>query len=560
MTAVEDELPLSDTESLGDEPPTVTQQEPTLTQQESEDEVIFDPPEEHIFEEDANSNSGIPHETTAMLTVEIDGVTYEKLGSKKSLSKTSETVLFKKEDRSNLSVDERTILFKSAVAKAHKPYDLMPLSLDDEDKLDDTYNLEVLVSKTKRAHFRYDMYNIFSIIIPNDDESIKEVKDLYSDYSNITIEQVARSNLWYREWMANVYFEQNLELTYDFFQNNVSDELSMKISETYETFAVGEQGGPLFFILMMNHLLSDSEEAAISLNERVKKFDIKNVEGENIFRVVSLLRGAVKRLQHINKMPEDIVRTLLNVMQTSSVDSFNQQFSHLQKQRKQNSVLRRTGGSASLRWEDIFVLAESEYRDYVNDNLWTGVHTKGTDSVFHNSTSTPGKAPECWNCLGPHRIDDCKQSKDQLRIQANKKKWMEKSPRHNRNRTTTGGPGQNFKFRRPESGENNQRVIDKKPHTFSWDNKRWAPDDSAIPTELKAANLAAPSTPSSSAGSVQSDPDRTSKHAMFVGSSGASLQSEPGSCHAMIAIHERMIEKVQGTLAELVTLQDSFME
>ena len=336
MTAVEDELPLSDTESLGDEPPTVTQQEPTLTQQESEDEVIFDPPEEHIFEEDANSNSGIPHETTAMLTVEIDGVTYKKLGSKKSLSKTSETVLFKKEDRSNLSVDERTILFKSAVAKAHKPYDLMPLSLDDEDKLDDTYNLEVLVSKTKRAHFRYDMYNIFSIIIPNDDESIKEVKDLYSDYSNITIKQVARSNLWYREWMANVYFEQNLELTYDFFQNNVSKDLSMKITETYETFAVGEQGGPLFFILMMNHLLSDTEEAATSLNNRVKKFDIKTVERENIFRVVSLLRGAVKRLQHINKMPEDIVRSLLNVMQTSSVEPFNQQSNHLQKQRKQN--------------------------------------------------------------------------------------------------------------------------------------------------------------------------------------------------------------------------------
>jgi hypothetical protein len=56
------------------------------------------------------------------------------------------------------------------------------------------------------------MYSIFSIVIPNDGETIKEVKDLYSDYSNITIEQVARSNLWYREWMANVYFEQNLEL------------------------------------------------------------------------------------------------------------------------------------------------------------------------------------------------------------------------------------------------------------------------------------------------------------------------------------------------------------
>jgi hypothetical protein len=49
----------------------------------------------------------------------------------------------------------------------------------------------------------------------------------------------------------------------------------MKISERYETFKAGEQGGPLFFILMMNHLLSDTEEAAQSLNERVKKFSVK---------------------------------------------------------------------------------------------------------------------------------------------------------------------------------------------------------------------------------------------------------------------------------------------
>jgi hypothetical protein len=136
--------------------------------------------------------------------------------------------------------------------------------------------------------------------------------------------------------MANVSFEQNLGLSYNFFQNNVSDDLSMKILETYKTFAVGEQGSPLFYILMMNHPLSDIEEAALSLNNRVKKFDIKTVEGESIFCVVSLLRGAVKRLQHINKMSEDIVRTLLNVMHTSLVEPFKQQFNHLQKQRKQN--------------------------------------------------------------------------------------------------------------------------------------------------------------------------------------------------------------------------------
>jgi hypothetical protein len=136
--------------------------------------------------------------------------------------------------------------------------------------------------------------------------------------------------------MVATFFEQNLQLMYEVFQNNVSEDLVMKISETYDTFKAGEQGGPLFFILMrMNHLLSDTEEAAQSLNERVKNFLIKSVQGENIYRVVSLLRGAMKRLQHINKMPDNIVKTLLNVMQTSSADAFNAQFNHIQRQRKQ---------------------------------------------------------------------------------------------------------------------------------------------------------------------------------------------------------------------------------
>jgi hypothetical protein len=145
MTAVEDKLPPSNTESLGDKPPTVTQQELTLPQQESEEEIILDPPE---AQEDSNAYSSTPWQPTVMLTVEIDGVTYKKLESKKSLLKTSRMVPFKKEGRPNLSVDKWTVLFKSAIAKAYKLYNLMPSSLDDKDKLDNTYNLEVLVGKT----------------------------------------------------------------------------------------------------------------------------------------------------------------------------------------------------------------------------------------------------------------------------------------------------------------------------------------------------------------------------------------------------------------------------
>lgn len=71
-----------------------------------------------------------------------------------------------------------------------------------------------------------------------------------------------------------------------------------------------EQGGPLLFTLMMNYLLLDTEEATQSLNKRVKKFSFQSIQGENIYRVISLLCGAkMKLLQHINKMPDRLVNT-----------------------------------------------------------------------------------------------------------------------------------------------------------------------------------------------------------------------------------------------------------
>jgi hypothetical protein len=54
--------------------------------------------------------------------------------------------------------------------------------------------------------------------------------------------------LEYREWMVESYFEQNLQLTYDFFQNNVSDNLRMKILEMYKMFKAGKQGRRAFII------------------------------------------------------------------------------------------------------------------------------------------------------------------------------------------------------------------------------------------------------------------------------------------------------------------------
>jgi hypothetical protein len=94
---------------------------------------------------------------------------YPILGTKRVVYKTAEQVLYAKDEQKNLITDERTVLFKSAVQTVHKKYDVLPLSLEDKDKHNDTYNLEVLVQKTKREHFKYDIHNVFTIVIPNDE-------------------------------------------------------------------------------------------------------------------------------------------------------------------------------------------------------------------------------------------------------------------------------------------------------------------------------------------------------------------------------------------------------
>jgi hypothetical protein len=103
-------------------------------------------------------------------------------------------VLYKNTDRNKLPTDDRVALLEKATKQAHKKYEIMPLSLDDEDKLNDTYNLDFLIKKMKRNHFKCDMHNVFTIVYPkaapNEDESGSE-KDIYPHYPDITIEEEA---------------------------------------------------------------------------------------------------------------------------------------------------------------------------------------------------------------------------------------------------------------------------------------------------------------------------------------------------------------------------------
>jgi hypothetical protein len=208
-------------------------------------------------------------------------------------------------------------------------YDLIYLLIDDQDKLDDTYNLKKNIKRTRQAMGNYDYDYVFSIVeqerTPGSSENLVLMKThhLFKDYTSMTPDEVARSNKWYRTWTSEIWFEQNLKLSFDFLENQCYEELWDKTMDTYNHFSEVEKGGPLFFLIIMSKLLSDTEEASDVLTKCIRDFKISNLHGENVDKATSLLGGAVKRLSQINRVQQNIFRTMLQIMQTTSVPKFN---------------------------------------------------------------------------------------------------------------------------------------------------------------------------------------------------------------------------------------------
>jgi hypothetical protein len=111
---------------------------------------------------------------------------------------------------------------------------------------------------------------------------------------------------------------------------------------------VEEQGRLLLFIIMLNILLSNSEAAAESLIKRVRDQCIDAIQGKNVDKALSWLHAALHRLKHIGKTPLDITKTLLTIMQTSSVEKFNDTFHYYEQQQMLEHLQLGTGGMLPL--------------------------------------------------------------------------------------------------------------------------------------------------------------------------------------------------------------------
>jgi hypothetical protein len=422
--------------------------------------------------------------------------------------------MFRKEDRAKLSMEKRTELFDKITSKSlDAKFSEISISLSDIEKLDDTYNVAMLVDRARAHCIKYDLYGVFNIVDAKnpatDSKFDSPLGNLFTSYSTISEDAVARSNEWYRRWAVNEEYETDLRLSMDFLQSNTSESLWEKSLEAHNQYPSVQQGGPLIFVIIMKKIQNDTEDAVRYLQESVKKMKLTNFDGENVERAVSLLRGAERRFKNSGLfkgtpggVPSDFTKWVLDIFQTSSVEAFNSQFAlyagMLSLGRKVS-----TAPVITPTPNELYALAEQTYLDLISTDSWTGVTTKGdqTHAGFTADGKLQPKIPTCWNCgVSGHAVPECPKPKDPKRIAQNRTKFRSsknggggvKKPKDKQTKKP-----KKWKWAPPTSEEaDGKRVIDGKPYHWVRQRKRWVPDQRNDDNENEAsAHLTATVTP-----------------------------------------------------------------
>ena len=200
------------------------------------------------------------------------------------------------------------------------------------DALGATYDVQVRIDDYARRMRKYDIDSTFKILCLGPTETAPTdhtpTQDLLSDFESLTEDAVRQSNKLYRlygdEWdVENAFLAENL------LENSCEEDLRLKVQERLDTIPVIERGGPLYFYIMVHKILSMSDDTIRTLTDRITTMNIKESQGEDILKIVTIYRHTLKRLANVHKVPHDMLLKLLDGLQTTSVDEFNATFHHL---------------------------------------------------------------------------------------------------------------------------------------------------------------------------------------------------------------------------------------
>ena len=436
-----------------------------------------------------------------------------------------EGAIYTKAKRKALDESERMKLLESVQAKQQTLFHSINVSVNDPEKMTNTYSLANLLAENKRNLAKYDLLDVYTIVDTVDGTFDKNSTDygklkinssgepastkLFTDYLRLTPSRVAASSNWYSQFVPiDQQFQEDLNWSLSYYEKNVKSDLYQKVYNKLLKFPPDSHGGPLFLKLLLDQVTTTSKANLKSLLHIIETYQIKvSCPGEDIEKVVSMFDAIFDNVESLRDgvLPSDSTDNLLKLLQTTSVPKFNAYFEMMAQELASAEIetavdpnfrYKATGTSdlannmRSIKW--ILGYAERAYRNLVKKGDWDAClqkapgksaflsdnTTKEQPTKFDNQTapttasSSSGFRSTCFNCGDDHQLKDCPLPRDRERVAKARAKhptWVKINE-------------QRHKWRAPEKSENGKRIINSVPHT--WDPSggrngygRWVKDD-----------------------------------------------------------------------------------
>ena len=214
---------------------------------------------------------------------------------------------------------------------------------------------------------------------------------------------VGKSNAHYNQFGQN-FDVQDLAWTQELLENSCDETLRDKVMETLLLYPKVQQGGPLFYRIMIGLITTTTAEATRTMVTRITSMKIRDIQGEDVSKAVSTIRGALQHLETANAVPNDIRHILMDIFEKTSVPEFNSIFLVLKSQVKIDTMM-------NITVERILTLAEDNYHDMKERGIWN------TPTV-HRGFIT------CWNCNEEgHSAKKCPKPRNEKNVSENKTKF-----------------------------------------------------------------------------------------------------------------------------------------
>jgi hypothetical protein len=432
-------------------------------------------------------------------------------------------VMISKEDRPDSGSDIERKLIESLCKNQYTKYKKAETSMKSIERLLQSRSIMDTIEATETVLNKFDMKDPFTIVYP-EDKTLARVAlkmkangsgirslEILSDFRQVTIDEVALSCSW---WNLHGHYKdkdntkqsygRDMNWSYLHFKNHVDEVLYNDTDKLFNTYDKKQRGGPLFFKLLTNAVLSANEDSLSALESTIKNYKIAEDGKDDVPEAIKILQAGSKLITAMrddgsNKpnLPDKFVVNVISVLCTTSVEVFNKKMEAYQGSLELALLVDSSKKiNTPIILEKVFTVARNYHKELFDDGIWeTQVQSKAKSSFASFWRN------RCWNCEQENcNLSKCNQTKDLEKIDRNKNKWLSEVQGSDRSQgdkqTSKGGRAKKHypEWRAPEPSENNKRLIYGKPYT--WDGRKsWIKDEtpaSGLPEVPLSVNAAVP--------------------------------------------------------------------